>query len=455
MRDANEHRAADSAGQEPGHDAGHRAGHKAIVHIDMDTFFCSVERLFDPGLAGVPVIVGGTPGQRGVVAACSYEAREFGVHSAMPLSQAGKLCPDAVYLKGNFKAYASYSKAVRAILEEYTPVFEHAGIDESYLDLTGSRLALGAPAETVNRIRSRIKEELGLPCSAGLSTSKIVSKVASAAIKPDGFLEVRPGEEREFLAPLPVGKLPGVGPATRAALYDLGVRTVADLALFSADTLESVLGTPGRTLRDHARGIDPRRLERVRAPKSISRERTYATDTIDYEMVHSTLLLLCEKCCHALREESLAASRITIKLRYSDFRTLSRSVTLAMPTDQDQSVYATASGMLDGLLDKGGRIRLIGAALSSFSPGGCQGELFSLPGQAGDALRRDSLNESVDRIRNRYGFSSIVRGSTVPLLSRNRSGVEKGHAGFLPRNEMERVAAPVVKGPGHTDDNPR
>lgn len=251
---------------------------RAMVHIDMDTFFCSVERLIDPGLEGKPVIVGGEPTQRGVVAACSYEAREYGVHSAMPLAKAGKLCPRAVYLPGNFKAYAHYSGLVRDILDEYTPLVERAGIDEAYLDLTGSRLAFGEPANVVQEIRKRIADELGLPASAGLSAAKVVSKVASAAAKPNGFLEIKPAEELAFLSPLPVEKLPGVGPVCRASLHNLGIRTVGDLSLLPVEALESVLGSWGRVLHEHARGIDNRRLAEGRLPApSAARRRTAPT----------------------------------------------------------------------------------------------------------------------------------------------------------------------------------
>jgi DNA polymerase IV len=390
---------------------------RAILHIDMDTFFCSVERLLDPTLERRPVIVGGHPSQRGVVAACSYEAREFGVHSAMPLATAGKLCPQAVYLPGDFKAYVHYSGLVRDILEEYTPLAEHAGIDESYLDLTGCRLAFGEPAVVAREIRRRIADELGLPASAGLSSAKVVSKVASAAAKPNGFLEIPPGDELAFLAPLPVEKLPGVGPVCRATLADLGISTVGDLALLPVEALESVLGSWGRVLHEHARGIDRRRLEGARTPKSVSRETTYDTDTINYDMVRSTLLLLSEKCCLALRKEGLATTRIAVKLRHSDFRTYMKFRTLEIPTDQEQVVYKVACELFEKLLDRGVRIRLIGVALSGLAGAGCQGELFPAAGTSANSLRRDSLNESLDRIRERYGFTSIIRGSTSKLVS--------------------------------------
>lgn len=395
---------------------------RAILHIDMDTFFCSVERLFDPALEGRPVIVGGDPSHRGVVSACSYEARRSGVHSAMPLAKAGKLCPQAAYLPGNFKAYLRYSGLVRDILDEYTPVVEHAGIDESYLDLTGCRLAFGEPAGVARKIIKRIADELGLPASGGLSASKVVSKVASAAAKPNGFLEIKPGEELAFLSPLPVEKLPGVGPVCRASLADLGIRTVGDLSLLPVEALESVLGSWGRVLHEHARGLDRRRLESGRTPKSVSRETTYDTDTIDYDMVRSTLLLLSERCCLALRREGLATTRIAVKLRHSDFKTYMKFHTLEVPTDQEQVVYRTALDLFERLLDRGVLIRLVGVALSGLVSAGCQGELFAGagPGEPGgerlDSLRVDNLNESIDAIRERYGFSAIVRGSTAALV---------------------------------------
>jgi len=404
---------------------------RSILHIDIDTFFCSVERLYDPGLEGKPVIVGGDPSQRGVVAACSYEARQYGIHSAMPLSKAGKLCGDAVYLPGNFQAYVHYSGLVRDILQEYTPTIEHAGIDEAYLDLTGSRLAFGDPADITQEIRKRIADELGLPASGGLSAAKVVSKVASAAAKPNGFLEIRPGEELAFLSPLPVEKLPGVGPVCRASLADLGIRTVGDLSLLPVEALESVLGSWGSVLHEHARGIDRRRLQSGRTPKSVSRETTYDTDTIDYDMVRSTLLLLSERCCLALRKDGLAATRIAVKLRHSDFKTYMKFRTLEVATDQEQVVYRVALDLFERLLERGVQIRLVGVSLTGLVTSGCQGVLFGGAGERGsdgdclDSLKLDNLNESVDRIRERYGFSSIIRGSTAALVP-GRAGPARG-----------------------------
>lgn len=400
-------------------------GEKAILHIDMDAFFCSVERVLDPTLEGKPVIVGGDPGTRGVVSAASYEAREFGVHSAMPLARAGRLCPGAVFLPVNFHAYLRYSRLVRDILDEFTPMVEPAGIDEAYLDLTGCRLALGEPVVVAQEIRRRIKDELGLPSSAGLSTAKVVSKVASGLAKPDGFLEVPPGGELEFLAPLPVEKIPGVGPVCRGTLSDMGICTVGDLTLLPVEALQSILGSWGRILHQHARGIDRRRVEKERTMKSVSRETTYDTDTIDYPLVRSTLLLLSEKCCRALRRERLATTRVAVKLRHSDFNTYMKFQTLPVATDQEQAIYRVACELFEKLLDRGVLIRLVGVSLSGLVTAGCQGELFADAGAAPGSLRTDRLNESLDQIRNRYGFQAIARGSTVGLAP----GREEPHVG--------------------------
>lgn len=400
-------------------------GKKAILHIDMDAFFCSVERVLDPTLEGKPVIVGGDPGTRGVVSAASYEAREFGVHSAMPLARAGRLCPGAVYLPVNFHAYLRYSRLVRDILDEFTPLVEPAGIDEAYLDLTGCRLALGEPVVVAQEIRRRIKDELGLPSSAGLSTAKVVSKVASGLAKPDGFLEVPPDGELEFLAPLPVEKIPGVGPVCRGTLSDMGIHTVGDLTLLPVEALQSLLGSWGRILHQHARGIDQRRVEKERTVKSVSRETTYDTDTIDYPLVRSTLLLLSEKCCLALRRERLATTRVAVKLRHSDFNTYMKFRTPPVATDQEQVIHRVACELFEKLLGRGVLIRLVGVSLSGLVTAGCQGELFADTGAAPDSLRTDRLNESLDQIRNRYGFQAIARGSTIGLAP----GREEPHAG--------------------------
>lgn len=411
---------------------------RAILHIDMDTFFCSVERLRDPGLEGIPLIVGGNPNQRGVVATASYEAREFGIHSAMPLREAARLCPHAIFVPPHFDAYLYYSRLILDILEEYSPVVEPAGIDEAYVDLTGSRAALGKPAEVAQRMRKDIREKLGLPSSAGLSTSKIVSKIASDIAKPDGFIEVPPGEEKQLLAGLPIEKLPGVGGSCKAILANIGVNTIGDLSLIPPEVLEGALGFQGRILAEHAKGIDRRSVEARGEPKSISRETTYQEDTTDLEMVRSTLLFLSEKCCFALRSSGLETGRVTVKIRYRNFVTRTKSRALPTPTDREQVIYRVACELLQKLpkretahretrscLWDGTPVRLVGVSLSDLSPALRQGELF--PGFApeendvsNDGAKMERLTRSVDYIRKRHGFSAISRGSTMGLSPRGK-----------------------------------
>jgi len=392
---------------------------RAILHIDMDAFFVSVERVLNPSLRGKPVIVGGNPESRGVVSAASYEARKYGIASAMPLKEAARLCPEAVFLPVNFEAYLHYAHLVREIIEDYTPYIEHAGLDEAYLDLTSSRRLFGEPRATAEEIRKRIRSEIGLPSSAGLSCAKVVSKVASAVAKPDGFIEVPPGKEKAFLAPLPVRRLPGIGASTARALAEMGIHTIGELSLLPREALESLFGSWGVIVHEYSMGIDHRRVETSHTVKSISRETTFEEDTIDYELVRRVLLLLCEKCSQALRGRGLSASRVTVKLRRSDFKTFTRSCVLKNPTSRDQVISRVAFGLLEKLLDNAGRVRLVGVALSGLSPGGSQGDFF-LEGKEGefplDGFKPDRLNESLDAIRMRYGFCAILRASTILTL---------------------------------------
>jgi len=386
---------------------------RVFLHTDMDAFFVSVERLLDPSLRKKPVIVTGGPSRRGVVSSASYEAREKGVRSAMPLVRALRLCPEATIIPGNFAAYARYSNLVMEILHEYTPFVEQAGIDEAYLDLTGCRLLFGNPAEVARRIRQRIREELGLPSSAGLSSAMIVSKVASALAKPNGFIEVPPGAEASFLAPLPVDALPGVGPSCRLILAEMGIRKIGELALLPPEALEAVLGSWGRTLHEYSRGIDRRRIESSEMPGSVSREMTFESDTFEYEFLRSVLLLLCDKCCAALRKGALASRRVSVKVRYSDFDTRIKSRTLPCPTDREQNIYPVALELLERLLTRGVRVRLLGVNLSALVPYSAQYELFPRTSPSGDPEKIDRLNRSLDLIRKRFGFEAIMRAGAL------------------------------------------
>ncbi len=390
---------------------------RAFLHIDMDAFFVSVERQLDPSLEGKPVIVTGSLSRRGVVSSASYEARRKGVRSAMPLTRAVRLCPEAIIIHGNFKAYEYYSNLVMRILREYTPLVEQAGIDEAYLDLTGCQLLFGNPAGVAQEIRQRIKEKLGLPSSAGLASAMIVSKVASALAKPEGFIEVPPGMEESFLAPLPVEALPGVGPSSRLILAEMGIRKIGELALMPPEALESVLGSRGRILHEYARGVDRRRVNDAEIPGSISREITFESDTLEREFLRSILLLLCEKCCGALRKSALASRRVSVKAKYSDFETRIKSRTLPHPTDREQTIYRIGLELLELLLERGVRIRLLGVNLSSLVPFSNQYELFPHHSTAGDPEKIDRLNRSLDLIRSRFGFEAIMRAGSLNARS--------------------------------------
>lgn len=386
---------------------------RAFLHIDMDAFFVSVERRLNPFLEGKPVIVTGGPSKRGVVSSASYEARRKGVHSAMPLARAIRLCPEAVIIHGNFTAYAHYSNLVMRILHEYTPFVEQAGIDEAYLDLTGCRLLFGNPVQVAQEIRQRIMEKLGLPSSAGLASTMIVSKVASALAKPDGFIEVPPGMEASFLAPLPVEALSGVGPSCRLILAEMGIRKIGELALLPPEALEAVLGSWGRILHEYARGVDRRRISDADMPGSISREMTFESDTVEREFLRSVLLLLCDKCCSALREEALISRKVGVKVRYSDFETRIKSRTLPCPTDREQIIYRAALELLEPLLERGVRVRLLGVNLSSLAPFSIQHELFPHSSPAEDPEKIDRLNRSLDLIRRKFGFEAVMRAGAL------------------------------------------
>jgi DNA polymerase-4 len=286
------------------------ASYRIIAHLDLDAFFASVEENLDPSLRGKPVIVGG--GERGVVATANYIARRYGVHSAMPLRTARSLCPHGVYLNGNHRLYAEYSRKLMDILGQYSPLVEQVSVDEAYVDLTGTERLLGPVVRTTRAIQRRVQEELSLSISVGLATNKLVAKVASDLEKPHGFTVVRPGEETAFLAPLPVEKLPGVGPALLGQLHDRGVVTVGDLASVPEHLLRLSFGQWGEILARRCRGEDPRPVAVREAVKSISRETTFDEDSTDTGLLESTLLHLTEDVCRRLRRQRLEARTVTV-----------------------------------------------------------------------------------------------------------------------------------------------
>ncbi|MEK7353804.1 MAG: DNA polymerase IV [Chloroflexota bacterium] len=384
---------------------------RTIMHVDLDAFFVSVEQALNPELRGKPVVVGGRPGGRGVVAAASYEARAFGLHSAMPLKTAVRLCPQAIFLDGNFHRYSDASRKFMAILADFTPFLEPMGLDEAYLDVTGFESLHGSIHQMAVAIRQRVKDELGLCVSVGIASSKVVAKVASEQSKPDGLIEVPRGGERAFLAPLPVGKLPGVGKKAEAQLTRLGIKTIGRLAVTPIAVLKSHFGVSGEALRRHANGIGSSQVEPPGEAKSISRETTFGKDSRNREFLKATLRYLAEKVAADLRRQGKQAKCITLKLRYADFTTITRSHTLPQATDSDEPVFATGLKLMERALALEKQpVRLIGIGVSNLVEPGGQLALMDSSVQ-----RLAQLNKTIDRIRDKYGFTAIRTGQTLLL----------------------------------------
>ncbi|TMF09274.1 MAG: DNA polymerase IV [Chloroflexi bacterium] len=381
---------------------------RVVMHVDLDAFYASVEQLRRPELRGKPVIVGGAgvDGERGVVAAASYEARPFGVRSAMPLSRARRLCPSAVFVPCDFPAYREASKSVFAILDRYSPVIEPIALDEAYLDLTGEEALLGPPDTVALRLRDEVKARCGLDLSIGVASCKLVAKVASELRKPRGLVVVRAGAEAPFLAPLPLAKLPGCGPASVLRLERIGVRTVGELAALPDPLLGELFGQYGRLLGAHARGIDPSPVLPPGDPKSISREVTFDRDVSDPTRVREAALALLQDVGQSLRSHRLSARTIVLKIRYQPFDTQSRQATLPYPTDRDDQLAAALRQLLETQLDPSRPVRLIGAGVSNLEQGATQLNLLE-----SRSSRLAMLDEQLDELRGRYGDHVIARGA--------------------------------------------
>ena len=384
---------------------------RTILHLDVDAFFASVEEILDPSLKGKPVIVGARPEQRGVVASASYAARAFGVHSAMPTAQALRLCPQAIVLPPRHKVYREYSARMMAILSEYSPLVEPLSMDEAFLDVTGCQVRWSSPEELARQLQKRLEVELGLSASVGLAANKLVAKIASGLEKPRGFVVVPHGKEAEFLAPLPVGKLWGVGEVTARSLHEMGVFTIGQLAQLLAARLEARFGRRGRDLYRQARGIDDRPVVVEREEKSLSRETTFAEDIGDRQVLRKKLLSLSEDVARRLRKRGLQGRTVKLKLRYADFTTLTRQVTMEVPTDLGRVVFDQVARLLEKAWDRRRKVRLIGVGVSKFEqPEERQLSLFEEPGEGKvEKLRR--LRQTVDRIREKYGPEAIRRAS--------------------------------------------
>ena len=381
---------------------------RTILHADLDAFFAAVEQRDRPELRGRPVIVGGGgPGDRGVVSTASYEARRFGVHSAMPLRTAGRLCPQGVFLPVDGRKYQAEGRRVMAILRRFTPQVQPVSIDEAFLDVTASR-ALFGDGEAIGRaIKAAVRDEVGLTVSVGVAATKLVAKVASDLRKPDGLVVVPPGEEAAFLAPLPIARLWGVGEKTAVALADYGVVTIGDLAALPPEVLARRLGKHGAALVDRARGIDPDPVATGEPAKSIGHEHTFDRDTADREAIERTLLGLADGVAGRLRSAGLRAGTVTLKLRDAGFATITRQATLAAPTDLTEPIFETSLALLRREL-RGQRIRLVGVTASNLR----DPEQLGLFDAAGDPRRRAAA-EALDTIRRKYGSRAVTRARLV------------------------------------------
>jgi DNA polymerase-4 len=385
--------------------------HASILHVDMDAFFVSVELLERPELRGKPVVVGGQRDQRGVVSAASYEARAFGIHSAMPLRTAARLCPDAIFLDGHHSRYGKWSDRIAAILAKYSPVVEMVSIDEAFLDLAGTDRLLGTPLAAAHRLRNDIRDRTALPCSIGVAATRLVAKVASEQAKPRGLLWVPPGSEAAFLATLPVRRIPGIGKVTEAALHGLGIQTVAQLAAVPQENLEEAFGLWGTALWRKARGQDSYEFLIDAEPKSISNNQTFGEDTDDPQQLHATLSFLSQKATKRLREAGLRARTLTLTIRYAGFETHTHARTLAEPADLDSVTYATFLALLEKHWNRRRKVRLLGVSFTGFIAAAEPEQLSLL--DAGRRERLERLARATDKLRDRFGFDRVQFGGSL------------------------------------------
>lgn len=410
---------------------------RLIFHLDMDAFFVSVEELSDPALQGKPVVVGGKADERGVVAAASYAARKFGVHSAMPLREARRLCPQAIFLEGRPSLYREYSGRVHRILRDFSPAVRQASIDEAYLDLGGARRLLGPPLAAADRLHETIRRETGLPCSIGAAAWRLTAKISSALAKPNGVLWVPAGGEAAFLAPLDVRRIPGVGKVLERDLRSLGIRTIGQLAAVAPEILERRFGKSGRALAEKARGRDggawfEGEIGALETPKSISHETTFPQDVDDPALLDATLAKLAQLVARRLREHSLWARVVQLKLRYSDFSTVTRARTLDEPTRLDPVILRAARSLLRANLQAGRRVRLLGVQASALSSSGGQLGLLDVE----ERRKWTSALDAADRLRDRFGEAAV--GLASALKHGRRERVHENPAGLPGRSRDER-----------------
>jgi DNA polymerase-4 len=377
---------------------------RKIIHVDMDAFYASVEQRDEPSLMGKPVVVGGKPNSRGVVSAASYEARKFGIHSAMPTTEALRRCPQAVFLPVNMAKYQEVSLQIHEIFLTYTPIVEPLSLDEAFLDVSGSTSLFGSAEQIALMIKQRIRQELNLTASVGLACNKFLAKIASDIQKPDGYVIVQPDKIQEFLDPLPVERVWGVGKKTAEQLSKLHIKTVRDLRSLEEEALTQMFGILGRQLFQLVQGIDDRPVESERLVKSIGRETTFAADIAERELLEKELLQLSVDVGHRLRKAEYKTKTITIKVRYPDFRTLSRSHTLQQATDIDDVIYHQACNLLREIPLKL-PLRLIGVTLNNLTNrSDCQLSMFQEPQKD-----MEKLTKVIDAVNLKYGKNCITR----------------------------------------------
>lgn len=383
---------------------------RSIMHIDLDSFFVSVERLINPKLIGKPVLVGGAS-DRGVVASCSYEAREFGIHSAMPMRMARQLCPDAIIVRGDSTQYSKYSNTITEIIHDNVPVYEKSSIDEFYIDLTGMDRFFGC-YKLGTEIRKKIIKETNLPISFALSTSKTVAKVGTGEAKPNGQREIAYGTEKNFLAPLAVNKIPMVGDKTYQLLRNMGVMWIRTVQEMPMELMEQVLGQNGAAIWRKANAIDNSPVEQYSERKSISTERTFDQDTIDVKALKALLVSMTEKLAYQLRTEQKLTACVTVKIRYSDFNTYTMQAHIPY-TSLDHTLIEKVKELFDKLYQKRMLIRLIGVRFSHLVQGSYQFNLFE------DASQQILLYQAMDKLRNRYGNEAIQRAASMGVKHSN------------------------------------
>lgn len=391
---------------------------RAILHVDMDAFFASVEQLDHPDWRGRPVIVGGPAERRGVVAAASYEARRFGVRSAMPSAQATRLCPDAIWAPARFERYGELSRAIHEVFLTYTPAVQQVSIDEAYLDVTPTAHRPEDPVAIAHRIQGTV-DDLGLSCSVGVATCKTVAKIASDADKPHGITVVRPGEEAAFLAPLPVRALPGVGSATAESLRTAGIRTLAELAVLDDGSAAQLIGSAGPELVRRARGVDERPVHEPDTVKSVSNEHTFSTDVRRREEVEAELRRLVERVSQRLRRKGLKGRTLTVKLRYADFTTRTVQHTALRPADLSVDLTPMALELLRSVWTPGSGLRLLGFGVSGFGERAIQLDIFA-PEDEDEDIRDRALIDSIDAVRARFGDSAIRIGSDAATVDEEK-----------------------------------